>query len=134
MIPNGDVTIPIKDGITEGGLIIIGILAVVLTALLIVVLVLWRFGAAIASRLKAVQEQVANDHKNPDGSPMLLRDDLDEKHDQNAKKLDTTDRKLDKVLEIVLSVQQDVAWLMRGQARQDDRLDDLEQTQGKEKR
>ena len=117
----GDVTIPIRDGITEGGLIVISILAVVLAALVIVGLVLWRFGAALASRMKAVQEQVANDHKKPDGEPLLLRDDLDEKHDENAKKLD-------RALSLLGTVQRDVAFLMRRAIEQEDRIDDLEDT------
>lgn len=125
MIPTGDVTIPIKDGITEGGLIIIGILAIVLTALLIVVLILWRFGAAIASRLKAVQEQVANDHKKPDGSPMLLRDDLDEKHVENAGKLDLVLA----AVKPIPTMQRDIAFLLRRSIEQDDRIEDLEKTQ-----
>lgn len=117
----GDVTIPIRDGITEGGLIVIGILAVVLAALVIVGLVLWRFGAAISARMKAVQEQVANDHKKPDGAPLLLRDDLDEKHDENAKKLD-------RALHLLGTVQRDVAFLMRRAIETDDRIDALEDT------
>lgn len=117
----GDVTIPIRDGITEGGLIVISILAVVLAALVIVALVLWRFGAALAARMKAVQEQVANDHKKPDGEPLLLRDDLDEKHDENG-------RKLDRLTAITVTVQRDVAFLMRRAIEQEDRIDDLEDT------
>lgn len=117
----GDVTIPIRDGITEGGLIVISILAVVLAALVIVGLVLWRFGASIAARMKAVQEQVANDHKKPDGEPLLLRDDLDEKHDENA-------RKLDRALSLLGTVQRDVAFLMRRAIETEDRIDDLEDT------
>lgn len=123
----GQVTIPIRDGITEGGLIIIAILVVVIAALSVVALVIWRFGSQIAARMKAVQDQVANDHKKPDGSPILLRDDLDEKHDENA-------RKLDQVLAAVLKLQGDVAWLMRGQAEQDDRLDEIEDTEGRPRR
>lgn len=119
--PLGDVTIPIRGGITEGGLIVISILAVVLAALVIVALALWRFGAALAARMKAVQEQVANDHKKPDGEPLLLRDDLDEKHDENAKKLD-------RALILLGTVQRDVAFLMRRAIEQEDRIDDLEDT------
>ena len=119
--PLGDVTIPIRDGITEGGLIIISILAVVLAALVIVALALWRFGASIAARMKAVQDQVANDHKKPDGEPLLLRDDLDEKHDENA-------RKLDRALHLLGTVQRDVAFLMRRAIEQEDRIDDIENT------
>ena len=123
----GDVTIPIRDGITEGGLIVIGILAVVLAALVIVGLVLWRFGAAISARMKAVQEQVANDHKKPDGEPLLLRDDLDEKHDENAKKLD-------RALHLLSTVQRDVAFLMRRAIETDDRIDALEDTNNPKER
>lgn len=121
------VTIPIRDGITEGGLIILGILGIVIVALVIVALVIWRFGSQIASRMKAVQDQVANDHKKPDGEPLLLRDDLDEKHDENA-------RKLDKVLELIGTIQGDVAFLMRRSIAQEDRIDDLEDTDGRTRR
>lgn len=96
-----------------------------LTALLIVVLILWRFGAAIASRLKAVQEQVANDHKKPDGSPMLLRDDLDEKHVENAGKLDLVLA----AVKPIPTMQRDIAFLLRRSIEQDDRIEDLEKTQ-----
>lgn len=122
MIPFDDsVTIPIRDGITEGGLIIIGILAVILAALAVAVLVLWRFGAPLAARLKAIQDQVANDHKKDDGEPLLLRDDLDEKHVENAKKLD-------RALAMLGPMQRDVAFIMRRLIEQDDRMDDLEDT------
>ncbi len=69
---------------------------------------------SVLARLKAIETQVANDHKHPDGTPINLRDDLDTKHDENKKYL--------------LSIQRDVAWLMRRQANTDDRLDDLEDT------
>nr|WP_278101173.1 hypothetical protein [Microbacterium proteolyticum] len=122
-----NVTIPITGGITEGGLIIIGILVIVISALVVVGLVIWRFGSQIAARMKAVQDQVANDHKKPDGTPMLLRDDLDEKHDENAKKLD-------RALELIGTIQRDVAFLMRRSIAQEDRIDDLEDTDGRTRR
>lgn len=118
---DGLVTIPIQGGVTEGGLIIISILVVLIAALAVVGLVLWRFGANIARRLNAVQDQVANDHKKPDGTPILLRDDLDDKHDENA-------AKLDRAIGLITTVQRDVAFLMRKHIEQEDRLDDLEDT------
>lgn len=121
---DGQVTIPIRDGITEGGLIVIGILLVVIAALIVVGLVIWRFGSQIAARMKAVQDQVANDHKKADGSPILLRDDLDEKHDENAKKLD-------QALRLMGTLQRDVAFILRRLMEQDDRLDDLEDTESR---
>ena len=72
--------------------------------------------------MKAVQDQVANDHKKPDGEPLLLRDDLDENHDENG-------RKLDRLTAITVTVQRDVAFLMRRSIEQDDRIEDLEKTQ-----
>jgi hypothetical protein len=117
------VTIPIRDGITEGGLIVIGILVIVIVALAVVGLVILKFGSQINSRMKAVQEQVANDHKHADGTPINLRDDLDGKHDENAKKLDKT-------LAIVTTMQRDIAFLMRRSIEQDDRIEDLEDTGG----
>ncbi len=117
------VTIPIRDGITEGGLIVIGILVIVIVALAVVGLVILKFGSQINSRMKAVQEQVANDHKHADGTPINLRDDLDGKHDENAKKLD-------KVLAMATTMQRDIAFLMRRSIEQDDRIEDLEDTGG----
>ncbi|PNW10633.1 hypothetical protein C1632_02415 [Microbacterium testaceum] len=116
-------TIPIRDGITEGGLIVIGILVIVIVALAVVGLVILKFGSQINSRMKAVQEQVANDHKHADGTPINLRDDLDGKHDENAKKLD-------KVLAMTTTMQRDIAFLMRRSIEQDDRIEDLEDTGG----
>ncbi|WP_417555580.1 hypothetical protein [Microbacterium sp.] len=37
--------------------------------------------AKLAPSLKVIEENVQNDHKKPDGSPLNMRDDLDEKHD-----------------------------------------------------
>jgi len=119
---DGQVTIPIRDGITEGGLIVIAILVVVIAALVVVGMILWRFGSQIAARMKAVQDQVANDHKKADGTPILLRDDLDDKHDENAKKLD-------QALTLMSTMQRDVAFIMRRLIEQDDRLDELEDTE-----
>lgn len=74
----------------------------------------------ILTRLKSIEQQVANDHRKPDGSPLNLRDDLDTKHDENKG--------------IMLAIQRDIAWLMRQQAETDHRLDDVEDTiQGKRK-
>lgn len=124
---DGQVTIPITGGITEGGLIIISILVVVIAALVVAGLILWRFGSMIAKRLAAVQDQVANDHKKPDGTPILLRDDLDDKHDENA-------RKLDRALDIITTVQRDVTYLMRRSMDQEERLDELEDTENRARR
>lgn len=74
----------------------------------------------ILTRLRAIEAQVANDHKHPDGTPINLREDLDGKHDENKS--------------ILLTIQRDVAWLMRRQAHTDDRLGDLEDTLTKEKK
>lgn len=74
----------------------------------------------LTGRVAAVQAQVANDHKNPDGTPLNLRDDLDEKHGENHG--------------ILLAIQRDVAWLMRRQAATDDRVDVLEDTTGELRR
>jgi hypothetical protein len=117
------INIPIRDGVTEGGLIVIGILVIVIVALAVVGLVILKFGSQINSRMKAVQEQVANDHKHADGTPINLRDDLDGKHDENAKRLD-------KVLAMMTTMQRDIAFLMRRSIEQDDRLEDLEDTGG----
>lgn len=96
---------------------IVGGLAIVLAA---AVPVLGATMAKLLGRVKAVQQQVANDHTNPDGSPLNLRDDLDEKHGENHG--------------ILLAIQRDVAWLMRRQAATDDRVDVLEDTTGELRR
>lgn len=71
-------------------------------------------------RLNAIREQVANDHKHADGTPINLRDDLDDKHDENRG--------------ILLTIQRDVMWIARQLADHDNRLDGIEdtlQTKGK---
>lgn len=78
-------------------------------------------GPIVSARLKSIQEQVANDHRLPDGSPLNLRDDLDTKHDENKTIAQETRA-------AVLAVQRDVAWIMRRQADTDDRVDALEDT------
>lgn len=78
-------------------------------------------GPIVAARLKSIQDQVANDHKHPDGTPINLRDDLDTKHDENKSIAEETRT-------AVLAVQRDVAWIMRRQAETDDRLDVVEGT------
>jgi len=71
----------------------------------------------IVSRLRRIEQQVANHHQNPDGTPLNLRDDLDTKHDQNH--------------QILLAVQRDVAWILRHIVTQDARIGAIEDTQPK---
>lgn len=70
-------------------------------------------------RLGVVQEHVANNHYNADGTPLNLRDDLDGKHDFNAR--------------ILLKIQRDIAWLMRQFKDLRDDVDAIEDTQQKGK-
>lgn len=95
---NDVITVPIRGGITEGGLIIIGIVLVVLALLIIVIIGLWKYGndirtAVRAARLEAAEanKQVTNHHSKN------LRIDLDDKDTE-------THKKLDKVIETVESV------------------------------
>lgn len=115
------VTIPLRDGITEGGLIVLGILAVVLAALIALVLIIWRFGPRIVKGMDALRAQVENDHKDANGNPIILRDDLDQKHDENRELLRSLARGQ-------VNMQGDIAWIMRRIAGHDDRLDNLETT------
>ncbi|QCQ16981.1 hypothetical protein [Microbacterium sp. RG1] len=93
--------------VTAGGGLAVAIVGAVLAPL-------------VLARLRAIEAQVANDHRHPDGTPINLRDDLDNKHDENRG--------------ILLTIQRDVAWLMRRQADTDDRLDGIEDTITKEKK
>ena len=61
-----------------------------------------------------VKEQVANDHRKEDGSPLNLRDDIDGKHDFNAG--------------ILIKLQRDVAWIMRQIVTLRTEFDELEET------
>lgn len=61
-----------------------GLMAVLLPALL-------RF----ERNSEELKEQVKNDHKKPDGTPLLLRDDLDDKHDVILARLDSLQDKVD---------------------------------------
>jgi hypothetical protein len=87
------------------------LVATVGTVGLVVVAIVTPFAARVAGRIKAVQEQVQNDHTTN------LRDDMDGKHTENRG--------------LLLAIQRDVAWVMRRLAEQDDRLDALEDTQPK---
>lgn len=92
--------------------VIIALIA--MTSSLLVVLVGGVVVPVLLKRVNAIRDQVANDHRNPDGTPLNLRDDLDEKHSENHG--------------ILLAIQRDVAWLMRRVAATDDRVDHLEDT------
>ena len=84
-----DIEIPVRDGITEGGLIIIGLIS-------LGVLFLWFFGRVLARKLDqtlqevksnraevaVVKSEVKNSHTTP------LREDLDEKDSRSHEKLD----------------------------------------------
>lgn len=103
-----------SEGIAVALIVTLGsVLATAIPALIAVL-------AKLHGSVKAVQEQVANEHINPDGSPLKLRDDLDEKHDEQHG--------------ILLAIQRDVAWIMRRQAATDDRVDQLEETTGELRR
>lgn len=71
----------------------------------------------VVSRLKSIEEQVANDHRKPDGTPLNLRDDLDGKHDSNHK--------------ILTKLQSDVSWIMREIYNLRTDVDAIEDTQQK---
>jgi hypothetical protein len=99
-----------------------GVTIALITAIAsVLVAVVGTIGGLMLTRLRAIEAQVANDHRKPDGTPLNLRDDLDTKHDENK----GISRR---IYELLVTVQRDVAWLMRQQAETDDRLDGLEDT------
>jgi len=67
------------------------------------------------------REQVANNHKDEHGNPINLRDEQDERHAENAQKLD-----------LIISTQEKhgraIAKLQASDAEHDDRLDVIENT------
>lgn len=94
------------------------IIALIASTATVCVALVTAIGAPIIlTRLRSIEQQVANDHRKPDGTPLNLRDDLDTKHDQNHS--------------ILLAVQRDVAWIMRHLITQDARIDAIEDTQPK---
>lgn len=115
------ISIPVNGGISEGGLIVLGVLGVVLVELMILLVLLVKYGPRILAGIKSLQDQVANDHTKADGSPHLLRDDLDGKHNSN-------DRKLDTLVNGMSEIRRDVQWLTRRLIDQGDRIDTLEDT------
>lgn len=50
------VEIPIKDGISEGGLIVVAICSVVLALLVLAIITVWKFGADIRRGIRAVTD------------------------------------------------------------------------------
>lgn len=64
---------------------------------------------AIVDSLAVVKDQVANDHKYPDGTPINMRDDLDGKHT-------VTDGKLDILVDLVRGQGGSIEALQRGQS------------------
>lgn len=88
MTNNDIIGIPINGGISEGGLIVLLILACVLSVLVILLVLLWRYKKNIEEWFSSIKkdvdtvkedaaiakEQVANTHDSN------FRDDMDEKH------------------------------------------------------
>lgn len=99
----------------------IALITAVASVLVAVVGVVGTLGRQLLSKVRAIEEQVVNDHRNEDGSPLILRNDLDAKHGENKGIALASYR-------LLLTVQRDVAWLLRRQAETDDRLHDLEDT------
>ncbi len=68
-----------------------------------------------------IKRHVENGHRDAEGKPLALRDDLDGKHVELL-------RDIQELTRIALTTQRDVAWLMRQQAETDRRLGDVEDT------
>lgn len=77
--------------------------------------------AAAIPLLRQMLSHLENDHKDAEGKPLGLRDDLDDKHA-------TMRSDIRRLTRIALATQRDVAWLMRRQAETDERVDALEDT------
>lgn len=79
--PNYTELLKLVPGITEGGMIIIGLIV-------FAILFLWYFGRAISRKVDGLLHQVANDHDTN------LRDDLDGKDSAQHGRYDSLERTL----------------------------------------
>lgn len=108
-IPNGSRTL-----LENPGAIVVAIISAIAV-----------LGAPVVAKLSAVQRQVQNSHS------VNLRDDLDDKHDENAARLDRIFTAINKLDGRLVNVETAQVVILRTVDRQIARIDELEETQPK---
>ncbi len=114
-------------------------IAVIGTAGTVVVAGIGVIGGALLKKVERVRAQVENDHRHPDGTPIVMRDEQDQRHFEVMGTLRGLQRQIGRVEDRVDSQGQQLAthlaWSAewsRAQERADrafdDRLEDLEET------
>lgn len=78
----------------------------------------------LLSSSEAVKQNVQNDHKKADGTPLLLRDDMDEKHDEQLSFQTETRRMMMETMSDVRQAVNGVASDIRGLRKDVGRIDD----------
>lgn len=87
-----------------------GLMAIILPAIL-----------KVEKNSEELKEQVKNDHKKADGTPLLLRDDLDDKHDVVLARLDSIDARFNLIGDNVENIEEGVRLAIQlGQANASD--------------
>lgn len=74
----------------------------------------------VETNTEAVREQVQNGHVKPDGTPINLREEADERHEENATKLDAA-------IELLESLQRKVVRLFDITAGHGSRLNEIDE-------
>lgn len=114
-------------------------IAIIGTAGTVVVAGIGMIGAALLKKIERVRAQVENDHRNPDGTPLIMRDEQDQRHSELMSSLAGLHQQIGRVEDRVDSQGQQLsthlAWSAewsRAQERADraldDRLDELKET------
>ena len=114
-------------------------IAIIGTAGTVVVSGIGVIGAALLKKVERVRAQVENDHRHPDGSPIVMRDEQDQRHSELMSSLAGLQEQIGRVEHRVDSqgeqLSTHLAWSAewsRAQERADraldDRLDELKET------
>lgn len=124
--------------VPQGDAAIIGSIAAAIIAPLVGLIITLRLSGkvkAIQSDASQTKDQVVNGHKKPNGDPLIMRDELDERH---AEQMDTLNqirtevkantRRLNDVSRDIGGIRQDVRQLHDDDAEQRGRIRDLEHT------
>ncbi len=114
--------------------IIVWGLAIVIAALVAAVpaiLTLQRKVSRVERNSHELRDQVGNDHRHPDGTPILMRQENDERHAAVMGKLAAMEQNLNGITRTIGGMQRDIGRLAdvdrdlgRRIDRQDDRIDD----------